>query len=229
MPSISRLAPFLAPAAALLLAVPARAQVYANTFESGVLGAEWSGAGSIQTTGGLSAFGFGANHLKNDGAAATVLSLSGLAPHTTLSLAFDLAMWDSIDLGSDIFRVFVDGTPLFDGTFGNYFPASGVCEGPGTLITDPFTDFATPNYGHNAGFRDCGRAVTFSLAHSASTATLSWQFPNSQTAPDESFGIDNVVVRTNARVSAVPEPGTWALLATGLVALGGVARRRRGA
>lgn len=36
------------------------------------------------------------------------------------------------------------------------------------------------------------------------------------------------VVDTSAPITTAPEPGTWALLGTGLVAVGGIARRRRG-
>jgi hypothetical protein len=226
MRTLSRLGLALAPAA-LFLAAPAHAQVYTNDFESGVLGAEWSGAGSLQTTGGLSAFGFGQSHLKNDGAAASVLSLGGLAAHTSMTLAFDLAMWDSIDFGSDIFQLFVDGTALYDGTFGNYGQQGLECAGPGAQISEPLTDFVTPNYGH--GFHhDCARAVTFTFAHSAPTAVFSFAYPNTQGASDEAFGVDNVVVRTDAVPpgSTVPEPGTYVLLATGLAGLA-LARRRR--
>ncbi len=68
-------------AAALLLPAVGAAQttVYTNTFESGVAGAAFSGAGTVQSTGGLSAFGFGAQHLKNDGISSSVLTLGGLA------------------------------------------------------------------------------------------------------------------------------------------------------
>jgi hypothetical protein len=214
-------------AAAVLLPAVAAAQttVYSQNFESGAAGPQWSGVTTVQSTQGLSAFGFGAQHLKNDGNAPSLLTLGGLTAHTQMSLTFDLAMWDSIDMGSDIFQVFVDGTPLYNGTFGNYFPASGNCEGPGTPITPPFIDFSSPNYGY--GFhRDCGMAVSFTFAHSAPSAVFSFAYPNTQGAPDESFGIDNVLVQTNARVTtATPEPATWATLGTGLLAL--VAFRRR--
>jgi hypothetical protein len=214
-------------AAALLAPTLAAAQttVYSNDFESGVLGPEWTGVGSIQSTGGLSAFGFGQNHLRNDVPTASVLSLGGLAPHTSMTLAFDLAMWDSIDFG-DTFRLLVDGSPLVDGPFGNYGTPSGECDGPGTRLTDPFTAFAVPNYGYSF-FRDCARAVAFTFAHSASTVQFSWLYPNTQGGMDESFGIDNVVVRTDAAVTAAPEPGTVLLLGAGLGVLGAVARRRR--
>jgi hypothetical protein len=130
--------------------------------------------------------------------------------------------------GADLFRVMVDGVSVFDGTFGNYFPTD--CAGPGTQLTASFGGFAEPDYGYNTSYRDCGRAVTFTFAHSAAGASLSFAFPNSQGAPAEAFGVDNVVVRTDASppVTAAPEPATWTLLGAGLVALGAAARRRVG-
>jgi hypothetical protein len=187
------------------------ATVYSEDFESGVLGAEWSGAGSLQSSQGLSAFGFGQLHLKNDGPLTTQLNLTGLAPHTTMTLSFSLAMWDSIDIG-DLFQVAVDGSFLFNSTnFGNYFPADNVSHGPGVHITAPFTDFGTPNYGYNS-FRDAAQTVSFTFSHSSSTMQLNIQYPDTQGGPDESFGIDNVLVVTDA----VPEPGSYALFAAGL-------------
>ena len=106
-----------------------------------------------------------------------------------MSLTFDLAMWDSIDFGEDIFQIKADGVYLFNGNFGNYGTTSGQCEGPGTVLTPSFLDFNNPDYGYGAN-HDCARHVTFSFAHTSSSAVFSWQYPNSQTAPDESFGID---------------------------------------
>jgi len=212
--------------AVLLLPAVGAAQttVYSNNFESGSAGAAFSGPASVQGTFGLSAFGFGSQHLRNSERGATVLSLSGLGTHSLLSLSFDLAMWDSIDNG-DIFNVKVDGTDLFNASFGNYFTTSDQCEGPGTVLTPSFTGFFAPDYGY-AGNRDCARRVAFSFAHSASTAVFSWQYPLSQGGLDESFGIDNVLVQSNGSVqSTVPEPGTYMLLAVGLVGIVTVRRK----
>jgi hypothetical protein len=195
------------------------AEVYSNNFESGAaLG--WVGGGSVQTTGGLTNFGFGKQHLRNDGREASTLELAGLAAHTTLSFSFDLAMWDSIDLGADTFEIKVDGITVFSTSteFGNYFPADNIGRGPGTQITPAFTGFALPDYGFG-GNRDSARSASFSLAHNSATARISFQFPNSQGGSDESFGIDNIVVSTNA-ANTVPEPGSIALVLTaGLLAL----------
>lgn len=211
------------------------AVIYLEDFESGPLGAEWTGLGAIETTGGLSAFGFGDLHLRNAGTSATVLTLSGLAAHTQVTLEFDLALWDSIDFG-DVFQVVADGTFLFNsGDFGNYFaPApSDLSHGPGVHITDPFTGFAVPEYGVNPGFRDAGQSVSFTFAHSAASLVLQWIYPGAQAGSDESFGIDNLSVSTNAVVdpdpdpdpTPVPEPATMLLLGAGLAAAA-ISRRR---
>jgi hypothetical protein len=195
------------------------AEVYSTNFESGIA-IGWTGGGSVQTTGGLTNFGFGKQHLRNDGTAATTLNLAGLAAHTTLTFSFDLAMWDSIDLGADTFEIKVDGITVFATSteFGNYFPANNVGRGPGTQITPAFTAFAVPDYGFG-GNRDSARSASFTLNHSSATAAISFQFPNSQGGSDESFGIDNMVVSTNA-ANTVPEPGSIALVLTaGLLAL----------
>lgn len=201
------------------------AQVYSQNFESGAKGAEWSGAGTVQDSLGLAAFGFGELHLKNDGTNASVLTLSGLAAHTQLTLNFSMALWDSIDLFGDRFIIQIDGVPVYDEStdFGNYFPGDNIGRGPGDLVTPPFSDFFTPNFGYGS-HRDSARAAQFTVDHTGSSVVISWQFPNSQTAPDESFGLDNVVVSTNT--SPVPLPGSMTMLGLGLAGMAALRRRR---
>ncbi len=62
------------------------------------------------------------------------------------------------------------------------------------------------------------------LATATSTSTLLTIFGRNAS---NSNVIDDIAVTAVGPVSTVPEPGTWALLGTGLLAVGGVARRKR--
>jgi hypothetical protein len=209
---------FLSVLASPLMAVT----VYTETFESEAVGPEWTGVTDLSITGGLSAFGFEALHLHNSTASTTTLSLLGLPQHDSVTVNFHLAMWDSIDLGSDQFVITGGGQTLYNSStdFGNYFPGDNVGHGPGTLLTEAFTAFAIPDYGQNSGFRDSARLVSFTFPHTGESIAFTWQFPNSQGGTDESFGLDNVTVS----VTGVPEPSA-ALLLTGTLAA--LLRRRR--
>jgi hypothetical protein len=212
----------LAASCALLLGAPAFAgQVFNDNFESGSAAAAWSGAGSVQASQGLAAFGgFGSFHLKNDGNQASVLTLTGLGAHTEITVQFSLAIWDSVDANpggypyGDRFVVDLDGSNVIDAPFGNYGVPAPV--GPGVAVAMPMANFG---YG---SWIDSARVVNFTVAHTGGSATLAFGFPNSQGGSDEAFGLDNVSVS----VTAVPEPGTWLLMALGLVGLGALARRR---
>lgn len=201
------------------------AVIYQQDFEAGgPLPAGWTVAGAIQTTGGLSAFGFGANHLRNENQVHSVLTLTGLAAHTTLTLSFDLALWDSVDLGSDTLTLKADGVDLISAfiPIGNYFPADNLGVGPGTLLTPAFTGHLTPDFGY--GFhRDSARRISsITFSHTASSAIFAFGYPNSQGSLDESFGIDNIVVESNAPAAdsaGIPEPSTFVLAAGALATL----------
>jgi hypothetical protein len=179
------------------------ATVYWQDFESGVLGAEWSGAGTLESPEGLGVFGFGNWHLISKSASPSILTLSGLPPHTSLTLSFSLALWDSIDAHQgDRFQVKVDGVFVIDQVFGNYVLTNqGQSVGPGVPLTPDFTAYMAPNYGYG-DFRDSARAVSITLPHSASTATLSFQYPAMQPWPDETFGLDNIVITVPCLLTA---------------------------
>jgi hypothetical protein len=194
-------------AAVLAMAGAARAgglaTVYTQNFESGTLGAEWSGAGTVESPEGLGAFGFGNWHLMSKSTAPSILTLTGLPPHSSLTLSFSLAIWDSVDAWQgDRFQVKVDGAFVIDEVFGNYVISDlGQSVGPGVPLTPPFTAYMAPNYGYG-DFRDSARAVSITVPHSASTAILSFQYPAMQPWPDETFGLDNIVITVPCLLTA---------------------------
>lgn len=221
--SLSPLMSALAVLATTTVTAPAAADtgVYLQNFESGNAGAAWSGAGAVQGAGVLP--GFGAQHLYNGGNQASVLTLVDLPAHTALTITFDLAIWDSVDANpggfpyGDTFELAVDNTLVISTLFGNYGGPGGQSTGPGIELVPN-----NANYGYG-GWVDSARQVTVTLAHTASSASFAFQFPNTQGGADEAFGLDNVMVS----VSAVPEPGPAALLAVGLAAIGWARRRQQ--
>lgn len=67
--------------------------------------------------------------------------------------------------------------------------------------------------------------LQFTRPFTASGTTTTLTFLNADPVTDNTNGLDNISVAL-AAVAPIPEPGTIALLAAGLLALGGCARRR---
>ncbi len=245
---------FLAPIASVALAIAASTVAHADTivfmddFSSGIADPKFSGAGSVVGVGGYGGInGFADNFLHNDtgviGAGAgqsTILALSGLAAHTSMTIEFDLAMIDSWDGTSgahapDFFNLNVDGSSELVVSVDNgessateIVPAAATDRIPLTqlfgngLLTDPdCTGF----------FCDSGFSISLTIAHTANSALLSF-FANGQGyhsaigALDESWAIDNVKISTNA-ISAVPLPAAFPLFAGGLGLMGLLGWRRK--
>lgn len=160
---------------------------------------------------------------------ASVLSFSFVPQYARLSLRFVFASEDYTDLvGSgfptDVFGVFVNGTnqALVPGS-GLAISASSIhCVGAGSHC-DLYRD--------NAPFYDAidseldGMTVVMDLQMTVNPGQVNTLAIGIADTLD-TVG-DSAVLLAAGSVSAVPEPGTWALLLGGLAAVAGVARRRR--
>jgi hypothetical protein len=87
------------------------------------------------------------------------------------------------------------------------------------FVSSPFVD--------NSGISYTAGGVAYNVFRSATIVTVGCTgvLEGSSTAPIN-CGIPQVTL-TVSPVSTVPEPGTWALLGTGLLAVGGIAARRK--
>ena len=209
--------------------------IFTTDFESGAP-PEVLGAGGLVSVAGFPApVGLGSlawqNDLDGNPALATVISLTGLGPHTWLRVNFDFIAfdsWDGLDptYGPDYLNLSIGASNLYFSV--TNFPANiedGGVSGPynfGTLGR-AFSDGTS--YGGNPDWADSVWRMGFDIPHTASTAVLSFYASGAgwQGFSDESFGLDNIVVETDA----IPEPTSLLLLGTGLGVIGLAAWRRR--
>ncbi|MDF1645220.1 MAG: PEP-CTERM sorting domain-containing protein [Pseudomonadales bacterium] len=192
--------------------------VYTNDFSSGTA-TGITGANTVQTAPSTEKFvGF-----LNYGATST-LSLTGLAAHTSVTIDFDVIGLKSLDgtTYGDNFVLEMNGTEIFKDYYGH---SSGYLVGPttGTLVSH---DQTALGYGH---FYGGASTYHYSLNFADSAAAISFDFIGNTDQPwtDEAFGLDNIVVSTNAVSGGnVPEPSSIALIALGLLGFGASRRRR---
>lgn len=179
---------------------------------------------------------FSGNFLQNDSvgnpAAASVLTLTGLPSHSSVSIGFLLAAidsWDSTNgtVAPDLFNVSVDGNPVFQTTFANQ---TGSVNYGGDDIGN-----GLQARGFNSSFNDSAfdlysEAALQNIPHTASSLTISWFASGSgwQGGADESWAIDNLTVSVTPTATATPEPGSVGLfLGSALAGTGMWLKRRR--
>lgn len=237
--SMLRLPVFAACAAGLAVATTCvAAPVYSNDFETGLNGMTVGGVLVAGTRfslpidgGGLSSpnqsmwmgrMGYGINKLPSSKEIVS-LSLSGLKPGATYSVAFDLlvgASWDGAaqGYGFDLWYFAVDGTRLVDTSFSNGDQGRDYGAYSPQRYTD--TTFTTPNTADVPAFRGAefsrregpgysGYYGIYYFGHGAgnpvltivaagATATLEWaRYSGTQNfgdSGDEYWALDNVVV-----------------------------------
>lgn len=211
-----------------VLVGPASAYLYTNDFE-GAVGSEWSSSSTSTTPVGARKF---LGEFNNQ---TVTLTLTGV-PTGPVTLSFDLFVLKSWDgnqggVGPDRFTLTGDSNTLLDTTFANTeefgytqsypdaYLAGSYAAGTGS---DEYNSLGYTFYGDSVySFDGSGSNAAFTFNNTNSTLVITFQGSSLQDISDESWGIDNVMVRADA----VPEPTSMAALALGAATL--LRRRRR--
>ena len=225
--------------------LPASAQnttIYSNNFSSGA-GAEWSN-NATDITPGTTAYPTDA-FLGQFGHETTTLTLNGLASHHLVNVSFDLYMIRSMD-GNGFFGGGPDTWSLAENShslittnfinYGGFSQAFGGSDGKGGYLTGGNYPAFTGAYEVNElGFltifnlppspQDSAYHFSFTFSDAASTLALDFIGGQTQILGDESWGVDNVVVKTDALVPEASSVVSLGLLL--LLGLGGMAVSRR--
>ena len=166
------------------------------------------------------------------------VDLAGLPTHTGLRISFDylvLHSMDGISFGPDGLVVTGDGNTLLNATFANwpgatqtYCPPAGIGPGNACGRWTGADEVNTIGYTFQGDVGSSLYRITLDMAHTAGSASYLFTALTNQDWSDEGMGFDNIRVQAlGVQQGVVPEPSTYALMATGLLALGGIARRRR--
>jgi hypothetical protein len=217
-------------------AIPAFATsiVYSSDFSSGST-ADFSGGSLTTSPSGVQFLEFG-------GAGGySTLTLTGLQPHTMVSLSFSLYAVGSMDgnvnvIGGgagDYFTVTSGGNTVFNEAFANYgngelqsYPVAGSQPGTGAATLNALGYSGFPQ--GSAGIQDAEYTITNQIVLStASTISFTFIDNSNEGMGNEFYGIDNVTVSTDAITTAVPEPSTWAMMLLGFAGLGFMGYRRK--
>ena len=240
------------------LASPAlAATVYSTDFDGTVV----QGSGLVvtgptngaldPTSAGLwNAAGWSGNYFRNasggNPATMSVLTISNLPAHTTMSVSFLLGFlesWDSTNgscCSPDFLDIFIDGVDITpndgnaatpDWLTANNALGSVEAYAGGTELFDG------PNINNRVHFNTVDTLVNMgtagaltNFAHSSSTFTLGIRASGAgwQGGSDEAWGIDSLSISFNGTFdSAVPEPATWAMMIVGFGLIGAALRRER--
>ncbi len=211
---------FLVIASAILIIInSAQATlIYSNDFENGV-GSEWSSSriGYDDDT---------SHFLGNFGNDTVTLSLEGLPAHDTITVNFDLILWDSWDgentrWGKDYQGLEADNTQVYEYTFSNF---SQTNQTNPDLSRQLYGKFGGTQHWQDSLYENYNDGFTFD--HTGSSLTLSFYGRHLQSLGDESWAIDNIRVSSSSP-APVPEPATMLLFGTGLTGLAGSRMRRK--